>query len=77
MDLARNDLVKVPPVLLWTGERVMNDTTFDLQVLSRISRVLCLNLIRGYKTFHASHEHDRHVDIVFRSGGGVGMSGKR
>ncbi|XP_056008907.1 mucin-5AC-like [Ostrea edulis] len=31
LDLARNDLVKVPPVLLWTGERVMNDTTFDLQ----------------------------------------------
>lgn len=31
LDLTRNDLVKVPPVLLWTGQRVINDTTFQLQ----------------------------------------------
>jgi hypothetical protein len=36
LDLARNDLVKVPPVLLWTGDRIMNDTGFDIKVLFMI-----------------------------------------
>ncbi|XP_022340488.2 uncharacterized protein LOC111135072 [Crassostrea virginica] len=31
LDLTRNDLVKVPPVLLWTGQQVINDTAFHLQ----------------------------------------------